>query len=222
MVTAPYGGYAPDAHHAGTRTQKRIQKTGGMTVDSGAGMAPTLTETLSGYGGRTPAEAADLDRMAPLLELDNPWDRDIPLHFTGSALIVHPPSRRVLLRWHGRQGSWIQVGGHADPGETRPLDVAVREGVEETGLGDLTPWPDAGLLHVVVVPVPASDREPAHEHADLRFVLATADPEAARPEKPDAPLRWLSLPEARTATGEENLRQTLDRLTELVDRASAD
>ena len=90
------------------------------------------------------------------------------------------------------------------------------EAGEETGLTDLEPWPDAQLRHVVVVPVPASSAEPAHHHADLRFVLATHDPEAARPENPDAPLRWLSLAEAEAATSQANLRETLTRAQRLL------
>ena len=75
---------------------------------------------------------------------------------TGSALIVHPASRRVLLRWHPRQQAWIQVGGHGDPGELDPLGIAEREAAEETGLADLAPWPDPDVRHVVVVSVPAA------------------------------------------------------------------
>ncbi|MFF7649002.1 NUDIX domain-containing protein [Streptomyces sp. NPDC007983] len=65
------------------------------------------------------------------------------LHVTASALVVHPDSGRVLLRWHQRQQSWLLVGGHADPGERDPLVIAVREGQVETRLPDLAPWPDA-------------------------------------------------------------------------------
>ena len=50
----------------------------------------------------------------------DPWARDTPRHVTCSALVLHPPSGRVLLRWHRRQQAWLQVGGHADPGETDP------------------------------------------------------------------------------------------------------
>jgi 8-oxo-dGTP pyrophosphatase MutT (NUDIX family) len=90
----------------------------------------------------------------------------------------------------------------------------VREGREETGLADLTAWPDASLRHVVIVPVPAGHGEPAHEHGDLRFFLATGTPEAVRPESPGAPLRWLTPDDARALTGEPNLRETLTRATQ--------
>jgi 8-oxo-dGTP pyrophosphatase MutT (NUDIX family) len=176
-----------------------------------------LSTLLGGYRTRDPAEAADVSRVRALAEsADDPWLRTIPLHVTASALIVHPDSGRVLLRWHQRQHAWLQVGGHADPGETDPLAIALREAEEETGLADLVPWPDAQLRHVVIVPVPVSAREPAHQHADLRFVLATRTPGAAQAETPDAPLRWLSPREAREISSEANLRETVSRAERLL------
>jgi 8-oxo-dGTP pyrophosphatase MutT (NUDIX family) len=172
---------------------------------------------LGRYRPQGEAEAADVERVRTLAETAaDPWLRSIPLHITASALIVHPPTRQVLLRWHQRQQAWLQVGGHGDPGESDPLAIALREAGEETGLTDLQPWPDAQLRHVVIVPVTASSREPAHQHADLRFVLATHDPDAARPEGPDAPLRWLSPSEAQAASSPDNLLQTLSRAERLL------
>ena len=176
-----------------------------------------MKELLGRYRAGTDTERADLARIRERVELGDPWLRSTPLHLTASALVVHPPTRRVLLRWHQRQQAWLHVGGHADPGEEDPLAIALREGREETGLDDLTPWPDAGLVHVAVVPVSANANEPAHEHADLRFVLATARPDEARPEKATAPLRWLDVDAARTAMAEPNLRETLARVERLLD-----
>jgi 8-oxo-dGTP pyrophosphatase MutT (NUDIX family) len=178
---------------------------------------PDVRALLADYQPDDPAEAADLAlTLAMVQAAGDPWRRDIPLHVTASALIVHPPSGRVLLRWHQRQQAWLQVGGHGDPGESDPLAIALREAGEETGLADVTPWPDGELRHLVIVSVPAGGAEPAHEHADLRFILATDDPDAARPERPDAPLRWLSFPEALKLTAEDNLRETLARTERLV------
>jgi 8-oxo-dGTP pyrophosphatase MutT (NUDIX family) len=172
---------------------------------------------LSGYQPTGATETADVARVRALDQaVDDPWSRAMPLHVTGSAVIVHPATHRVLLRWHARQQAWLQVGGHGDPGETDPLEIALREGAEETGLADLVPWPHKDVVHVVVVPVPAKGDEPAHEHADIRFVLATNRPEDVRPEKPDAPLRWLTFAEARELTAEANLRETLARVQQLV------
>jgi len=141
-----------------------------------------ILDLLDGYRAAGDTEIADVERLRILAQAaDDPWLRSAPLHVTASALIVHPGSGAVLLRWHQRQQAWLQVGGHADPGESDPLAIALREAAEETGLTDLVPWPDASLRHVVIVPVAASSREPAHQHADVRFVLATRDPDAARP-----------------------------------------
>jgi 8-oxo-dGTP pyrophosphatase MutT (NUDIX family) len=181
----------------------------------------SIQDLLKTYHPEGAAETADVARVRALIEHSpDPYPRSLPLHVTGSALIVHTGSGRVLLRWHQRQQAWLQVGGHGDPGEEDPLGIARREAAEETGLTDLVPWPDPQLRHVVIVGVPAAGADPAHEHADVRFFLATRTPDAIVPERPDAPLRWLTLPEAYELTSEANLRETLNRVGRLLpDRA---
>jgi 8-oxo-dGTP pyrophosphatase MutT (NUDIX family) len=178
-----------------------------------------LVAALDACTGRGPDEESDLARLRAVARSADPWGRATPLHVTGSALVVHPPSGRVLLRWHQRQEAWLQVGGHGDPGEDDPLAVALREGHEETGLADLRPWPEGRqpvIVHAVIVDVPANAVEPAHRHGDLRYVLATATPDGIVAEDEGAPLRWLSVAEALELTAEENLRETLRRVGELL------
>jgi 8-oxo-dGTP pyrophosphatase MutT (NUDIX family) len=177
----------------------------------------TLLDMLASYRPTGGTEASDVAALRALAQATgDPWSRAAPLHATASAVVVHPGSGRVLLRWHQRQQAWLQVGGHADPGESDPLAIALREAEEETGLADLVPWPDAEIRHIAIVPVPANQKEPAHQHADVRFVFATGDPDAARPESPGAPLRWLPLPQARAATPEANFAETLSRVERLL------
>jgi 8-oxo-dGTP pyrophosphatase MutT (NUDIX family) len=178
-----------------------------------------LTDALASYDARTPDEVRDIARIRDAVASGRPWQRDTPLHVTGSALVVHPPTGRVLLRWHERMQQWLQVGGHGDPGEGDPFAVARREAGEETGLPDLHAWPDPNhpaLLHVVVVPVPAARDEPAHEHADLRYLLATDRPDEIVPEHAGASLRWLTLDEAMRLVGQDNVSTTLARAHELL------
>ena len=178
---------------------------------------PALVALIDRYQPEGDAETADIRRVRALLETaGDPYRRDLPLHVTASALIVHPPTGRVLLRWHQRQQAWLQVGGHGDPGETDPLVIVAREAEEETGLTDLVPWPDAAIRHVVIVSVPPGKGEPAHEHADVRFFMATGTPDAIRAESPQAQLRWLTLRAARDTTSEPNLRETLARIEPLL------
>ena len=172
---------------------------------------------IAGYRAQGDTEIADAERMRRLAESEpDPWARSLPVHFTASALVVHPDSARVLLRWHERQQRWLQVGGHADPGERDPLRIALREAREETGLTDLVPWPDAAIKHVAICDVAPGKGEPAHEHADLRYFLATKDPDAVRPETPGAALRWLTVDEARDLVSGNTVRYTLDRLAKAL------
>jgi 8-oxo-dGTP pyrophosphatase MutT (NUDIX family) len=177
-----------------------------------------VAAALDGYRPASAEEAADVERIRRLGDAGDPWSRSTPLHVTGSAIILHPGSRRVLLRWHQRMRSWLHVGGHGDAGETSPFAVALREAREEAGLADLSPWPDATrplLLHAVIVPVPAGAGEPEHQHADLRYPLATGRPGDARPESIGARLRWLPIEEAVAAV-DDNLRESFRRVADLL------
>jgi 8-oxo-dGTP pyrophosphatase MutT (NUDIX family) len=180
-----------------------------------------LAAELDRYLPRATDDPAHLARLRELAASADPWSRAMAVHVTGSAVVVHPPTRRVLLRWHERMGGWLHVGGHVDPGETTALAAARREAGEETGLRDLRPWPEDSApprpVDAVVVPVPAGRGEPAHEHADLRYVLATDRPDEVVPESPTARLRWLPVADAIEAVGEDNLRETLGRVADLLD-----
>lgn len=176
----------------------------------------TIERALDTYVARDAAEVADVARLRALLQREDVCDRSTPVHVTGSALVVHPPTRTVLLRWHPRMRMWMQVGGHFDAGETDPWLVAMREAREETGLTDLhaagaTAEPP---VQIVIVPVPAHGDEPAHEHADFRYVFVTDTPTAITAESPDARLRWVDLTQAIDETVEENLRVFLSRVEE--------
>ena len=172
----------------------------------------SLERLLDGYAAAGDVETADVARLRAALAGDV-WSRASRLHVTGSALVVHPPTRTVLLRWHPRMQAWLQVGGHFDPGEHDAFDVAIREAHEETGLADLHALPglDRRPLHVVIVPVPAHGDEPAHEHADVRYLLATDRPGDIAAESAEAVLRWQPLDDAIRGVAEDNLRVALER-----------
>src|ERR1051326_7890848 len=90
------------------------------------------------YVPQSAEESLDVERIRELVSsAADPWTRASLLHVTGSAVVVHPPTNRVLLRWHDRMQAWLQVGGHADPNESDPFAIAAREAEEETGLSDL-------------------------------------------------------------------------------------
>jgi 8-oxo-dGTP pyrophosphatase MutT (NUDIX family) len=178
-----------------------------------------LAAMVDGYHPRDDVETRDVARLRRLVDDGDPWSRHRPLHVTASALVVDP-QHRVLLRWHSRMQRWMQVGGHSDPGESDPWLVARREAQEETGLADLGPLTPALArvpVQIVIVPVTPGRGEPAHEHADIRYVFATAEPERIRAESPDAALRWMDFGRARAEISEPNLIEFLDRVERLLD-----
>ena len=179
-----------------------------------------LDSVLGAYVPTSDEERHDVERLRELVATSSdPWTRASPLHVTGSAVVVHPPTGRVLLRWHDRMQAWLQVGGHADPGEAEPYAVALREAHEETGLPDLVAWPDVlapRVVQVAVVPVPGGKGEPEHEHGDIRYVLATQRPESVVAESESAQLAWLDVEDAIQKVGWDNLRTCLLRIAALM------
>src|SRR5207245_9395283 len=67
----------------------------------------------------------------------NPYSRRqfAPGHVTASCYIVDA-NLRLLLHHHRRLRRWLQMGGHLEAGE-QPVDAALREGAEESGLSAL-------------------------------------------------------------------------------------
>ena len=174
-------------------------------------MTAALRATLATHEPADAEEAADLDEIRAMVDrVADPASRHEPLHVTASALVLHPPTSRVLLRWHAKQQRWLQVGGHFDPGEDDPWLVALREAEEETGLADLRPLVD-GLFQVTIVDVEPTPKEPAHRHADLRYLLVTDRPDDVPAEVEDVPLRWCSLDEA-LELADEGLERLLRRV----------
>ena len=184
-------------------------------------VARALRRAVDAHEPADEQERADLARLRAMLDAEpEPWSRAVPMHVTGSALVVHPPTRRVLLRWHAKQERWLQVGGHFDPGEDDPYAVALREGEEETGLTDLRPLGGERLFQVAVVPVNATPAEPAHEHADLRYLLATDRPDDVPAELEGVPLRWCTFAEAH-AVADPGLERLLRRAEAVLSAVTA-
>jgi 8-oxo-dGTP pyrophosphatase MutT (NUDIX family) len=151
-------------------------------------------------------------------------------HITGSSMIVHSASRRVLLNHHKKFDRWMQFGGHMD-NDLAPHVTALREAREESGLMDLT-FVDAthpstssgpGASHLGARPfdvdvhgVPARNDRPDHLHLDLRYLLATEQPDAAQATDESNDIRWFALEELPAL----NLETGVWRMIRKAQRAS--
>jgi 8-oxo-dGTP pyrophosphatase MutT (NUDIX family) len=114
-------------------------------------------------------------------------------HLTGSAAVIDPSTRQVLLLLHAKVRRWLQPGGHAD-GDGNLARVALREAAEETGILGLQVLTPAIDLDVHVFR-DAAAREPEHLHLDVRhLVVAPAGAVATTNHESDG-ARWVPVDE---------------------------
>lgn len=139
-----------------------------------------------------------------------------PGHVTASAFIVDPSAgSRLLLHRHRRLGRWLQMGGHVDQGE-RAIDAALREGVEESGLGDLR-LVSGAILDLDVHEIPAARDEPDHLHFDVRYLFATAEPDEIAMQKAESEdLRWFALRDAIAVMNEEASTRAIRKIARML------
>ena len=179
-----------------------------------------LLEMLDSYQECHPDEAACVSRFGRFVAAHSDcFERSCqPGHVTASAWIVSHDRRQFLLTHHRKLGRWLQLGGHAD-GDGDVRAVALREAREESGMQGFEWLVDPGgqaLLDVDIHGIPARPGEAAHDHFDLRFLLA------AKPDQPllmsdeSTDLRWFSHQRMEEIAVEESLlrmaRKALVRL----------
>ncbi len=123
-------------------------------------------------------------------------------HVTGSAWIVCPNRRRVLLTHHRKLQKWLQLGGHSD-GDANTLNVAQREAEEESGLR-VKRIHDA-VFDIDIHTIPARGEDPEHKHYDVRFLFEADDRAPLTISSESNDLTWISLKNLSTVTSEESV-----------------
>jgi 8-oxo-dGTP pyrophosphatase MutT (NUDIX family) len=170
---------------------------------------------LDAYESLFPDEHEMVDRVRRLVtENAACFERtNLPGHITASAWILSSDRRRVLLVHHKKLDKWLQAGGHAD-GQRDPIDVALREAAEESGLGRLRVARIEGQLlplDVDVHEIPARRDvsgeivEEAHLHFDVRFLLLAEDDAAPQTSAESHDARWYTPGELLGVTTEESI-----------------
>lgn len=114
-------------------------------------------------------------------------------HLTGSAAVVDPDARRLLLLFHRKVQRWLQPGGHAD-GDGNLAHVALREAEEETGIAGLSVVRPAVDLDVHVFHN-AAGTEPDHLHLDVRHLVLAPPGAVAVGNHESEGLAWVRLDE---------------------------
>ncbi len=163
-----------------------------------------LVAMLEDYAVRHPAEQPVARRFLHFVQShERCFERDCwPGHVTGSAWLVDAAGERVLLTHHKKLDRWLQLGGHSD-GEPDPLQVALREAEEESGLV-VTPM-DVRVFDIDVHEIPQRGRDPAHYHYDVRFALQSTSGLAYRVSGESHDLSWVPVAELEAFTREESV-----------------
>jgi 8-oxo-dGTP pyrophosphatase MutT (NUDIX family) len=117
-------------------------------------------------------------------------------HLTGSAVVVDPSTRQVLLLFHAKVQRWLQPGGHAD-GDGNLARVALREAQEETGIEGLRVLTPAVDLDVHVFHH-AAGTEPDHLHLDVRHLVVAPAGALATGNHESEALRWVPVDDVAT------------------------
>lgn len=157
--------------------------------------------------------------IAFLQTTDNPFVRtNLAGHITGSAWVLSPDGRQVLLTHHAILDKWLQLGGHAD-GEANIQKVAMREAQEESGIQEISSL-SQHLFDVDVHQIPENKKkgEPAHYHYDIRYLFQAAHTRVAVNHESNA-LAWVSLEEIYTITKAPSILRMAYKWKRMVDMA---
>jgi len=162
-----------------------------------------LLRQLTEYAGRHPEEQAVVDRFEQLItEEPRCFHRDCWRgHITGSAWVVDPSGRALLLTHHKKLDIWVQLGGHSD-GDPDTQAVAVREAEEESGLS--VELVSAAIFDIDIHEIPARKNDPAHFHFDVRYAMAARDRGFEVSDESHA-LAWASLTDLERYTDETSI-----------------
>ncbi|MEM8864462.1 MAG: NUDIX hydrolase [Planctomycetota bacterium] len=178
-----------------------------------------LLDMLDRYQAAYPGEEAMAERIRSLVERHaDCFDRTCrPGHITGSAWVLSADRQRCVLVHHRKLQRWLQPGGHAD-GDADVLRVAMKEAEEETGLGDLVflgnaeqPTPlDIDVHQIPARHAPSGELiDDAHEHHDLRFLLAATGEAPPIVSEESHDVRWFKPAEIEQMTDEESVLRLL-------------
>ena len=172
-----------------------------------------LLRNLRAYHPSDPFEQEMLQRIIAFVKAhENCFERSLLIgHITASALIVNRQRTHTLMTHHHKLEKWLQLGGHSD-GDPDPLNVALREAEEESGIPGIIPL-SKEIFDVDVHPIPARKNVPEHFHYDIRYLFEADDTHSLTitPESKD--LAWIPLNDIEQFSTEESILRMVRKLT---------
>ena len=111
-----------------------------------------------------------------------------PDHVTAGVIVLSADLDHVLLNLHRKARRWFAFGGHCEPDDQTLDGAALREGLEESGLGelDLDPVP----VHLDEHAVDFCDARGTVRHLDVRFTALAPAGAVHRASEESLAVRW--------------------------------
>jgi len=137
-----------------------------------------LSHIVNTYLSIFPNEKENLKLL--LDQLSKPKDlvdrKNFVGHITASGFVLDRDRRKVLMIRHIALDKLLQPGGHLEVIDESPLEGAIREIIEETGVADfknlefLVENPNIPIdINTHFIPENIKKQEPAHFHHDFRY-----------------------------------------------------
>ncbi len=152
-----------------------------------------LIKSLRSYSTIYQEESVFIPRFISLLtDFPDAYQRSlITGHMTASSFIVDQDFSHTLLTHHKKLNKWLQPGGHAD-GDENILNVAKKEGFEETGLNSLKLFKPE-FFDIDIHTIPEHKGIPEHFHYDIRFLFVADIHEKFVVSDESHELEWIRL-----------------------------
>jgi len=134
-----------------------------------------------------------------------------PLHRSFGVVIVFQASHReYLLVRAGKHGHWGFPKGTAEPGED-PIETAIRELEEETGIRDVDIIPDKQFEHHYKMKANGADKH-------VTFFVGAVDKKSVKIDKDEvSDHRWLEIDDALEQLTYESARDVLKEVDKFLD-----
>lgn len=130
-------------------------------------------------------------------------------HFTATVfLVTQELPKKVLLMDHRKMGVWMPPGGHQEKDEN-PIEVAIRETYEETGIDVSKYLPNSEQIDDVACTIPKPNyffeeripkfkNQPEHFHLDHIYVVTVPFQKPKNSAAESGAIGWFNLEETRS------------------------
>lgn len=174
----------------------------------------TLRTLLHTYQPTAPEELQSKHAILAFID-EHPtcFERSLEIgHITASGWLVNKDNTHALMMHHAKLGIWVQLGGHCD-GNPNPLEVAIKEAQEESGIEHIIALSPA-IFDIDIHLVPANSKEKEHYHYDIRFLLQVTSSEQFVQNQESKELRWVSKNRADLPTDNRSITRMFDKWLE--------